>query len=102
MDAGFDLIVGQISARSEPLFLNLRAARHDNHLVVVLVGSDLDHQRRIHNGDGMGVAPLDFFEPLLLTFDYRWVDQRMEALTSPRIFPKNDVSQNSPIDRSIR
>src|SRR5262249_4190346 len=50
----------------------------------------------------MRVTPLDVFQPLLLTFDYRRVDQRVKARTGRGILSEDDISQNPPIDCSVR
>src|SRR2546425_4759026 len=90
-----------MGTRSQTLLLNIRSASHDDDLVVILVRSDLDHQRGIDDPDAVRIRRFHFVQPISLALNHCGMDDPVQFCPGLRI-TENDFSKNIPIDRSIR
>src|SRR5262249_45395320 len=101
-NACFNLIFRQLRPCPEPLFLDFRTAHYNDDLVVIPVCSGLDHQRRVDDRDAMRIFGFHLFEPLLLMPDDGRMYKAVELGSRLRVLSKDDVAENTAVDRAIR
>src|SRR5262245_38682286 len=78
IDARLDLMFREHRTGPEPRLLHLGTASHDDDLVVIFIGSCLDHESGAHDGDSLWVVCFYFSQPFLLTLDDGRVNQAVE------------------------
>jgi len=87
-------------ARPQTLLLYIRRAGHDDDLVVILVGSDLDHQRCIDYSDAVRILCAVSLSQIPLTLNDCGMDDPVQFCPGLRV-TENDFSKNLSIDGSV-